>query len=171
MNDEYFSINSIVTIFWITSCHLSDCLLIFRKWNSASFEFKKFPTNVFPWSSWVDMPLKTKERKKERKKKKKETDHLKKMFCPWVNFMEKEKDGNCLVQVMVNTMDRVEQTNLNAVFFSAWFLVNVVLRYYGEAQRFSYWWTCYVFLDFYTLVGSIESMSTLFVGLWFRLDE
>ena len=35
-------------------------------------------------------------------------------------------------------MDGIEQTSLNLIFFLAWFLLNVVLPYHEEAQRFSF---------------------------------
>ena len=63
------------------------------------------------------------------------------------------------MQSLLNIVDGVEQTCLNPKFFPGWFLLNVVLRYQGDTQRFSYWQIRSIFLeDFHAYIASVESL-------------
>ena len=75
---------------------------------------------------------------------------------------KQKKDGNHLVQNLVNMADEVEQTRLNLIFFPGWFLLNVALCYHREAKNFSYWWEWAIFLDFYAQYAAALSVWLLF---------
>ena len=87
------------------------------------------------------------------------------MFCYSEHFVENEKDINHLVKGLVNMMDGVEKTRLNPIFFPAWFLLNVILRYL-EKHNVSPIDKCRAFFleDFHALFGTFESISLQWVS-------
>ena len=68
-----------------------------------------------------------------------------------------EKDDTLSVQSLIN---RVEQTGLNAIFFSVRFLLNMALRYYWEEESFSYGQVQCIFLqDFHAHVSYLFQVA------------
>ena len=65
------------------------------------------------------------------------------------HFIEKEKNGNHLVQGVVNMVDGVNRSTKKTILFLAWFLLIVSLRYHKETAFSFYWrmqgvWVCRV---------------------------
>ena len=64
------------------------------------------------------------------------------------------------MQGLVIMVDRVEQTSLNPIFFSALFFLNVALCYHGEAQCSFYLWVQGISIkDLHQCVATVESIS------------
>ena len=89
-------------------------------------------------------------------------------FLSFKALFRKQKRLKALVQGLLNMVDRVEQTNLNSVFFPVWFLLNMTLHC-QKGGHFSYWRVQGVFMeDFYAHFAAVEIMSALSVWLWFK---
>ena len=92
-------------------------------------------------------------------------DLLKKIFCYSEYFAENKKDGNHLVQDLVNMLNGTEQTSLNLTFFLAWILLNVALYYHKEDQCFSDYQVWGIFLEnFHIHVATVECISLQWVS-------
>ena len=82
--------------------------------------------------------------------------------CHSEHFVENEKDGNHLVQGLMNMLEYI---SLNSIFFLVWFLLNVALHYHKEAQCFSYWWVQAIFLlNFHVYIVAVESINLHWVS-------